>query len=294
MDGAVSFVVLTKNNEATIHDCIKSILKQVGIKYEIIIVDGGSSDFTVPIITELVKAANRTSFIEVTYITGGNIGESRQLGVERAKYDLIAFVDSDCELPYSTWAVSMLKGIEQPDVAGVFALGAHKKEYPAIARYTMLSFWEFSTDVPLTVTAENFFPVGCGHTILKKVVIQEVGGFKSAQSGEDVDLTYRVCAAGYSLYLQTYPVYHLHASTLKQYLSKYKRDVQNSVENSIENSKKHHVKFLLSNTVLSVPLALLGVIVDRDIAWLWHPFVGIAKVFIAGELFFKQFLNRLR
>ncbi len=278
---SVSYVVLTKNNERTIADCLASIFIQNVEESEIIVVDGGSTDKTLDIVK---KFQCRCS--EIKLINSGNIGESRQAGVESAKYDLVAFIDSDCELPYPGWTQYVVKLIDSSMVAGVWALGTYKKEYPSITRYTILSFWAFTEGIPWIVGAQNYYPVGCGHIILKKSVISEVGGFKPLKAGEDVDLTRRICNAGYVLSLTTSSVYHLHAENFKQYMAKYKRDVSCSIESSSQG-KGHFIKFVLGNVVFSIPAALLGLISDRDIAWLWHPVIGAAKVYIAVTEFLK-------
>ena len=271
-DIGISVVVLTKNNEDTIGTCLKSILLQDYAKREVIVIDGNSTDDTRDIVASW----------GVKIYDGGNIGESRQLGVEKSKYDLVAFVDSDCELPCKNWLSSMVAPFENKkniNLAATFAMGAYRKEYPAIARYDILNFWSTKPFIPLIVTDKVYFPVGCAHVVFKKSVINAIGGFKPLRAGEDIDLTKRICEAGYDLWYQKLPVYHLHAKTLKQYISKYKRDISSTLVT--EGEKPNYLKFVVNKALLPVPVTLLGLLNDRDLAWLWHPVISYYKCFIA-------------
>lgn len=284
-DIGVSVVVLTKNNEDTIETCLNSILQQNYDTLEVLIIDGGSTDSTLETVN---KYERKNGWHDVVLYSSGNIGESRQLGVEKAKYDLIAFVDSDCELPCKNWLSSMVAPFEDKkniNLAATFAMGAYRKEYPAIARYDILNFWSTKPFIPLIVTDKVYFPVGCAHVVFKKSVINAIGGFKPLKAGEDIDLTKRICEAGYDLWYQKIPVYHLHARTLKQYISKYKRDISSTL--IVEEEKPNYLKFVVNNALLPVPVTLLGLLNDRDLAWLWHPVISYYKCFIALKSLIK-------
>lgn len=266
-DIGVSVVVLTKNNEDTIGTCLKSIFLQDYAKKEVIVIDGNSTDDTRDIVASW----------GVKIYGGGNIGESRQLGVEKSKYDLVAFVDSDCELPCKSWLSSMVAPFEDKkntNLAATFVMGTYKKSYPAIARYTILSFWSGKPFIPLIVTDKIYFPVGCAHTVFRKSAINSVSGFKPLKAGEDIDMTKRLCDAGFSMWYEKYPVYHLHAKTLKQYISKYKRDIGNTL---ISDEKPNYLRFIVDNVILPIPVTLAGLVMDKDKAWLWHPIVCFYK-----------------
>lgn len=277
-DIGVSVVVLTKNNADTVGTCLKSIFLQDYAKKEVIVIDGNSTDDTKDIIASW----------GVKIYEGGNIGESRQLGVEKAKYGLIAFVDSDCELPCKNWLSLMIAPFEDKkntNLAATFAIGTYKKEYPAIARYDILNFWRTKPFIPLIVTDKVYFPVGCAHVVFKKSVINAIGGFKPLKAGEDIDLTKRICEAGYDLWYQKIPVYHLHARTLKQYISKYKRDISSTLVT--EGEKSNYLNFVVNNALLPAPVTFLGLLNDRDLAWLWHPVISYYKCFIALKSLIK-------
>lgn len=85
----ISAVILTKNSEATIRDCLELVSQNN--PQEIIVVDGYSSDKTTDIVKEYT---DRIYFDE-----GKGICYARQLGAEVATEEYIFYVDSDVVLP---------------------------------------------------------------------------------------------------------------------------------------------------------------------------------------------------
>ena len=55
MDGKVSIIIPTKNEREGIATCLDSILNQIYKNYEVIVVDGGSTDGTVEIVRSFAK-----------------------------------------------------------------------------------------------------------------------------------------------------------------------------------------------------------------------------------------------
>jgi glycosyltransferase involved in cell wall biosynthesis len=84
----ISVVVCTKNEEARLEDCLRSIVENSPA--EIIVVDGGSTDRTLEI------AARFTDRIITT--PKSNLTLDRQRGIDAAKHDLIAMIDADHRL----------------------------------------------------------------------------------------------------------------------------------------------------------------------------------------------------
>jgi len=91
LDTTVSVVIPTFNRSEFLSRALNSILSQTLPPYEVIIVDDGSTDDT----HELIK----TSFPTVTYLYQKNSGVSaaRNRGINHAKGEWIAFLDSDDE-----------------------------------------------------------------------------------------------------------------------------------------------------------------------------------------------------
>ncbi len=110
----VSFIIPAYNAEKTIAKCIESILRQK-VKKEVIVVDNNSTDSTAKIIRKY----------KVKYILEKKQGEpcARNAGLNNAKGNYIAFVDSDVVLP-ADWAKNALDVIaSEKHVAGVGGLG---------------------------------------------------------------------------------------------------------------------------------------------------------------------------
>lgn len=86
----ISVIVPVYNGEATIRETIESVLQQTLTNFEVIIIDDGSSDRTVEIVSEI--ADPRTKLF--SYSNAGQ-GASRNRGVEQSRGDYLAFLDAD-------------------------------------------------------------------------------------------------------------------------------------------------------------------------------------------------------
>ena len=85
----VSIIIPTKNSEATIEKCLHSIRNQTYPHIEIIIVDAFSKDKTKEI------AENYRAQV---FVIKAKRSEARNIGAEKAKGELIFFLDSDMEI----------------------------------------------------------------------------------------------------------------------------------------------------------------------------------------------------
>lgn len=88
----ISIIVPVYNGEKCIEQCIKSILNQNYIDFELLIVDDGSTDGTGAICDKYEKYDNR---IKVFHIKNGGVSHARNYGLAKAKGNYIQFIDSD-------------------------------------------------------------------------------------------------------------------------------------------------------------------------------------------------------
>jgi len=87
----ISVVTPTFNRARTLPRAIDSVLSQTFVDWELIIVDNHSSDNS----KELVSSYNSEKIKFFQIQNNGNIAKSRNLGIDNARGEFIAFLDSD-------------------------------------------------------------------------------------------------------------------------------------------------------------------------------------------------------
>lgn len=88
----VSVIVPVYNAEKYLHRCVDSILGQTFTDFELLLVDDGSTDGSAAICDEY---ANLNSRVRVFHKPNGGVSSARNLGLDYAKGEWIAFIDSD-------------------------------------------------------------------------------------------------------------------------------------------------------------------------------------------------------
>lgn len=89
---SISVIMLTYNREQYVERAIRSILEQTFKDFEMIIVDNGSTDSSGDICEKLAQQDSR---IKVLRKEKGNIGSGRNLGLNVATGEYVAFIDDD-------------------------------------------------------------------------------------------------------------------------------------------------------------------------------------------------------
>jgi len=200
----VSIVVPVYNAEETLVDSLHSLctLEYSEESFEIIIVLDPCTDGTMDILNTFISSIH---LIENVKRMG--VSESRNIGLNAAKGNFIAFVDSDCVVPHN-WLVKLVEYLGHPDIAGVSSHHEPKIDGPLREHLLRMRSIQFSGDatkqivvnkpqVPIEVDA-----IPTNSSIFKKDIIFEVGGFdKELTSGEDIDLCWRIVDRGYKLLL---------------------------------------------------------------------------------------------
>jgi len=88
----VSVIMLTYNRENFLSRAIECVLRQTLTDFEFIIVNNGSSDNSGRIANAYAGKDNR---IRVIHRERGNIGSGRNVGIDAATFEYIAFIDDD-------------------------------------------------------------------------------------------------------------------------------------------------------------------------------------------------------
>ncbi|MFZ3060700.1 MAG: glycosyltransferase [Candidatus Methanoperedens sp.] len=105
----ISVIIPVKNEEEKIEQCLKSIFNQSNPPFEVIIVDGHSSDKT-------VEKAEKYPII-LLYEDHKTRAGACQVGLENSRGEIIAFTDADC-IPQCDWLENLIKEFNS-DIVGV-------------------------------------------------------------------------------------------------------------------------------------------------------------------------------
>jgi glycosyltransferase involved in cell wall biosynthesis len=89
----VDVVIITKNSEHMLSECLKSVYKNVPVN-RLIVVDGGSTDKTLAIMREFQKKHGNILVLQDI----GTRATARQKGIDQVKTEWFMFVDSDAVL----------------------------------------------------------------------------------------------------------------------------------------------------------------------------------------------------
>lgn len=213
----VSIIVPVYNGEATIRECIESLLRQSYSvdRYEIIVVDNGSKDGTADIVKGFSMHYLEEKAIRTSYA-------ARNRGIKEAKGQILAFIDSDC-VASPDWLVNGIEGFKDTNI-GCVAGGIkgyepqnYVEEY--LCKKNAISQEEKTTDLPFPhVKTANAFYI--------KDVFTKIGLFEDRWiSGGDADLSLRMqLETGYKIkFSPQATVFHKHRSTL---VSMFKQSVK--------------------------------------------------------------------
>ncbi len=114
----VSIITTVLNEADNIERFLCSVLAQTLMPYEIIVVDGGSTDGTVDIISDL---AAKHSNLKLIVIKGANRSMGRNAAIDNSLSDIIGCVDAGCYF-MPDWLENLLKPLRDDCVGLAFGL----------------------------------------------------------------------------------------------------------------------------------------------------------------------------
>lgn len=215
----ISIVIPLYNKAQSIANTIRCIQQQTYQDFEIVVVNDGSTDQS-----ENVVALIPDNRIKLYNKSNGGVSSARNYGIQKAKYEYIAFLDAD-DYWEPTYLKELVKLINDFPNAGLYGLGyghmwQNEKEL-------------INHDLPdlFRGIIENPWQRGCiywtGSTTTTKTVINKVGLFDERMShGEDLDMWYRIL-------LNYQGVFY------NKTLAYYRQDAENRAMNNVIPFEKH-------------------------------------------------------
>lgn len=219
-------------------------------KFEIIVVDNGSTDRSVSI----AKSYTNKVFI----LPDVNVGAVRNFGVRQAQGDLLAFLDADC-LVDKDWlnnGVKLLTRSEKQVYGGVFYL----RENP----YWIEKYWLLGAYTKTGM--QNDLAGGC--IFIRKADFEKSGRFaEDVSSGEDSALSHSLEILGYTIKIEKkIGVVHLgNPITVKDFIS---RQIWHSENYFLKLSESLKDKIFWLSVVFLISLVLLIVSIITDMNYI--------------------------
>ncbi|MCZ7391998.1 MAG: glycosyltransferase family 2 protein [Candidatus Methanoperedens sp.] len=182
----ISVIVPTYNEEANVTTCLQSLCHQTlhRDKYEIIVVDGNSTDST----RELARAYADDVIIQSSKKVGG----ARNDGVNLASGDIIATTDADCFIPFD-WLEIIKNDFETHDIAQVYGI-VYPLEQEIKHKFFLSSANIFSRIGYYTRTF--YYTLGCNTAFDKKAFIKS-GMYRCIDAGDDLEIAQRMKKLGH-------------------------------------------------------------------------------------------------
>jgi len=185
----ISVIVPSFNEEANIAQCLVSLSHQTINKseYEIIVVDGGSTDKT----CEIARRYADMVFIQ----TSKKVGGARNDGVMAAKGDIIATTDADCILP-PDWLECIKKDFSDPAVVQVYG-PVYPIEEGLQNQFSLMLANAFSRVGYYSRTF--YYTLGC-NTAFRKDAFVKAGMYRCIDAGDDLEIAMRLKDLGKILF----------------------------------------------------------------------------------------------
>jgi cellulose synthase/poly-beta-1,6-N-acetylglucosamine synthase-like glycosyltransferase len=203
----VSVVVAVRNGEATIADCLDSLLAldYPGDPFEIVVVENCSTDRTPAI---LARYADRVRVVEEPR---RGRSEARNTGVRHARGELVAFTDADCTV-HRDWLRNLLPPLDDEAVGLVGGPVLARRPCNYVERYG-----EVIHDHERAITVRNPPHVLGANCAARRSTLEAVAGFDPAfPRSQDADLAFRLHRAGYRHAFEPGAIaYHRNESTLR-------------------------------------------------------------------------------
>ena len=180
----------TYNEEENIENTVekaKGILEKVAEKWEIIIVDDGSSDKTPQVADSLAVADKR---IRVIHQPNSGYGGALKTGFANAKYEWVAFTDSDGQFNFG----EITKFIAKKDEADLI-LGFRKNRADSFMRKFFTFGWSSLAKILLGLSAKDY---SCGFKMIKKEVYQKVLPLVGEEKVTQIELLVKAKRMGFA------------------------------------------------------------------------------------------------
>ena len=208
----VSILVVNWNGKPLLKDCLDSLCSQTYGDCEIILVDNGSTDYSVGFVKESFPQVQMVELSRNTGFTGGNLA-----GLEAAKGDFIALVNNDTRAD-ARWLEELVQPMAADPAVGICASKllldpSGRINSAGIGLTTAAVGFDrgYGDDGALYREPEPVFGACAAAVLYRRAMLDDIGFLDDDffLYGEDVDLSFRAQLAGWKcVYVPKAVVYH--------------------------------------------------------------------------------------
>lgn len=205
----ISIVIPSYNSWKTVGSCLESLIDQNGhFDYEIIVIDS-SNDKTSLLLKKF------PSVTSVHLETKTPPGKARNMGILRAKGEIIMFLDADC-IAGRDWLMRGVESINKGyDIIGGAVGNGNSFSFISFADY-ILTFNEFTPYMPKKEV--DFLPSTT--LVCSRRIFETIGFFEEElEASEDVLFTHQVHSKFRILFNPSLIVSHYNRNTFKEFMS---------------------------------------------------------------------------
>lgn len=183
----ISVIIPVYNGAKTIKETIESVLQQTYKTFELIVINDGSQDETLAIISSIQDPR-----IKVFSYPNAGLSATRNRGIVRSCGEFIAFLDAD-DLWTKDKLAAQLEALQQnPQAAVAYSWTDHIDENSKYLRPA--SYNSCNGNVYERLLIGNFLVCG-SNTLIRTEALHKVGGFdESLNSAEDWDMWLRLAS----------------------------------------------------------------------------------------------------
>lgn len=181
-------VIPLYNKEAFVRRCVDSVLSQTETNYELIVVNDGSTDGGVSVISSYDDKR-----IKIINQDNEGVACARNRGILESSSEWVAFLDAD-DYWLSEHLEELKKLIENYSDVGIVSTKSTElkvSQYP-VPLVTGFS-WERKKIDYYRFSSLNSGYIHSSSIAVKRVVFDDVGYFKNLKQGEDTELVSRIC-----------------------------------------------------------------------------------------------------
>lgn len=260
----VSIIIPNYNGEKYLETCLSSVLNSNYSRFEVLIVDDGSTDTSEKIINNFLYKDKRVKFEKNKTNLGA--AASRNKAVKNAKGEIMVFLDNDTEVDKNWLTYMVITLTKSKKIGACQALLVDYKQRDSVqvagVKLWAATGWGLSigsgeknihqfTEIPIIALSAAL--------AVKKEVFDMVGGFDELEAvvTEDLDLSWRIWIAGFSIMLSPKAIVYHWTKTIAM-----RKNMQHTAEkiyfHLAKNSLTSMVKnFEIKTLLLFLPYALL-------------------------------------